>query len=412
MGRQCGGRAGVAMLSMSTLWIVFVINFLALALLWGYVMRSYPTFAAAHYLTAAAFFAATGAALSMLRSVVASPLLTLLISGALLIFACCLSSMGVRRFYGKPAAWGAAFAMTGACAAGMAYFVYVQDSVAARILIYSLGQSIPMALILPLTMLAGHGRVSPGARLTTLISILIIAINAARAVGSMLSIGGESSMLNFNSFQASLVLVLVFLSMAWNFGFLLMAIDRLRAEVADLALIDDLTGVANRRHLLQRLAEETALSQRTGEAFALLAIDLDGFKAINDSHGHGAGDECLRLFTRAAQSRLRPGDLLSRSGGDEFSIVLPATTLREGAMIARHILETCREQFARQNGASIQIAASVGVAQWSPQIGGYPERLIAAADQALYVAKNGGKNRYALYEPEPKPEPEPLRKSA
>lgn len=120
-----------------------------------------------------------------------------------------------------------------------------------------------------------------------------------------------------------------------------MTIDRLRAEVADLAMFDDLTGAANRRQFLGRLNEECARSGRGGEAFALLMIDLDDFKEINDNHGHAAGDECLRVFTRAAGSRLRAGDLLARMGGDEFCVLLPATTLREGAMVARHILEAC-----------------------------------------------------------------------
>ena len=139
--------------------------------------------------------------------------------------------------------------------------------------------------------------------------------------------------------QSVLILVLMFLSMAWNFGFVLMAMDRLRNEVADLALLDDLTGVGNRRHLLQRLTEECARSERSGEPFSLLVIDLDGFKAINDTHGHAAGDACLQHFTLMAQTRLRPGDMLARTGGDEFCIVLPSSTLREGAMIARRILE-------------------------------------------------------------------------
>ena len=116
-----------------------------------------------------------------------------------------------------------------------------------------------------------------------------------------------------------------------------MAMDRLRNEVADLALLDDLTGVGNRRQLLQRLTEECARSERSGEPFALLVIDLDGFKSINDTHGHAAGDACLQHFTLMAQTRLRPGDMLARTGGDEFCIVLPASTLREGAMIARRI---------------------------------------------------------------------------
>ena len=148
----------------------------------------------------------------------------------------------------------------------------------------------------------------------------------------------------------------MFLSMSLNFGFLLMAIDRLRNEVADLALLDDLTGVGNRRHLLQRLTEECARSERSGEPFALLVIDLDGFKAINDTHGHAAGDACLQHFTLMAQTRLRPGDMLARTGGDEFCVVLPASTLREGAMIARRVLEVCRDDAEACVGADIPIS--------------------------------------------------------
>jgi len=186
-----------------------------------------------------------------------------------------------------------------------------------------------------------------------------------------------------------------------NFGYLLMAIDRLRNEVADLALLDDLTGVANRRHLVQRLTEECARSERSGEPFALLVIDLDGFKSINDTHGHAAGDACLQHFTLMAQTRLRPGDLLARTGGDEFCIVLPSSTLREGVMIARRVLEVCRLDAEACAGADIPIAVSIGVAQWSRETGAFPDRLIAAADHALYVAKKDGKNCYAAYDPSP-----------
>ena len=206
-----------------------------------------------------------------------------------------------------------------------------------------------------------------------------------------------------------MILALMFLSMAFNFGFLLMAMDRLRNEVADLALMDDLTGVGNRRHLLQRLTEECARSERSGEPFALLVIDLDGFKTINDTYGHAAGDACLQHFTLMAQTRLRPGDMLARTGGDEFCVMLPTSTLREGAMIARRIIEVCRDDAAACIGADIPIAVSIGVAQWTREVGAFPDRLIAAADHALYVAKKEGKNRHAVYELSPPLVPEPRR---
>jgi diguanylate cyclase (GGDEF)-like protein len=145
------------------------------------------------------------------------------------------------------------------------------------------------------------------------------------------------------------------------------------------------------------------LGERSGEPFALLVIDLDGFKAINDTYGHAAGDACLQHFTLMAQTRLRPGDLLARTGGDEFCIVLPSSTLREGAFIAHRVLEACREDAAGCVGIEIPIAVSIGVAQWNRDIGPFPDRLIAAADHALYAAKKDGKNRYAAYEASPSP---------
>jgi diguanylate cyclase (GGDEF)-like protein len=388
------------MLSVPTLWTVFVVNFLALGLIWAYVMRSYPKFEAARFWTGSAFAGAAGAALASLR-VVADSLLPLLAGGTVLIFAACLAAMGIKRFYDQPVTWRGTALITGLSFAGLSFFIFAYDSSSMRVLIYSVAQSLPLALTLKLLLSRRDGRQNPGARLAGTVAILIVVIYALRVAGNLLHIGGEFSFIQFSPLQSALFLVLIFLSMAWNFGFLLMAIDRLRNEVADLALLDDLTGVGNRRHLLQRLTEECARSERGGEPFALLVIDLDGFKRINDTHGHAAGDACLQHFTLMAQTRLRPGDMLARTGGDEFCIVLPASTLREGAMIARRVLDVCREDAEACVGADVPIAVSIGVAQWSREIGPFPDRLIAAADHALYAAKNDGKNRYAVYDPAP-----------
>lgn len=404
------------MLSVPTLWIVFVVNFVAIGTVWVYVVRSYPNHDAARFWTAGALVAALGAAAAMTRSFIDPEakvllLIPLLIGGSILILAICLASMGIRRFYGAPVSWRFTFAMVGINFFGLAYFIW-QDNMVMRILIYSACQAVPIAMTLPLLLSRRNGHAHPGARMSGYIAILMIAVYIVRSIAALLHVGGPVSLIDFNQFQAVLILGLVFLSMMWNFGFLLMTIDRLRAEVADLALFDDLTGAANRRQLLARLDEECARSSRGGEVFALLMIDLDGFKDINDGHGHAAGDECLRLFTSAACSRLRTGDLLARMGGDEFCVVLPATTLREGAMVARHVLESCQGEAVQWNGAPLALSASIGVAQWRPEIGLQAERLLAAADRALYTAKKDGKNGYAVFDATPLEAEPALRKSA
>lgn len=394
------------MLSVPTLWIVFVTNFLALGLVWTYVMRSYPNFDAPRFWTAAAFLAALGATLALLRDVM-PPLVPLTMGGTLLIAACSMATMGIERFYGRPVCWRFHGAVVVCSLIGLCCFSAWQPSTEMRILTYSVGQSIVIGVSLPLTLSFQRERKLPGARLAGCVAVLIIGVNVLRSLMAVLHIGGEVSMIHFNAFQSVLVLVLVFLSMMWNFGFLLMATDRLRSEVAELAMSDDLTGAANRRHLLARLDEECARSDRAMQPFALLVIDLDGFKDINDGYGHAAGDECLRLVTRALQRRLRTGDLLARIGGDEFCIVLPSTTLQEAEFVARQLLDACRAERIVCHGASIPLAASIGVAQWRPDIGRHPDRLIAEADRALYIAKNNGKNGYALHD-----EPPPLAPAA
>jgi diguanylate cyclase (GGDEF)-like protein len=401
------------MLSVPTLWTVFVINFLAVGMVWAYVMRSYPKFDAARFWAGSALAAAAGAASAMLRVIMADSLLPLLGGGTALIFAACLSAMGIRRFYDQPVSWRGPALITGLSFAGLTFFIFGYDNVSMRIMIYTIAQSLPLALSLKLLLSRQNGHLNSGARLASIVISLIVGIYAVRLVAGVTQIGGEFNFTEFNQAQSALILALVFLSMALNFGFLLMAIDRLRNEVADLALLDDLTGVSNRRHLAQRLVEECARSERSGEPFALMVIDIDGFKAINDTHGHAAGDACLQHFTLMAQTRLRPGDLLARNGGDEFCIVLPSSTLYEGVLIAQRVLEVCREDAAGCVGLDIPIAVSIGVAQWSREIGPFPDRLIAAADHALYAAKKGGKNCYAAYDPAPAPalapgaEPEP-----
>jgi len=397
------------MLNVPTLWAAFIINFLALGLIWAYILHSYPTLQAARYWTASAF-TIVGAAVLAMGTTVTGSLVPLLFAGTTAVLAVCLAAMGVRRFYGETVPWGQTAAIAALTFAGLSIFIFAYDSATIRILIYSAGLSVPLALSLPLLLPKRDGRVNAGARLAGFVVIVIIAVCTVRVVDKLLETG-DFTIVHSGAPQSIMILALIFLSMVCNFGFLLMAMDRLRNEVADLALIDDLTGVGNRRQLLQRLGEECARSDRSDQPFALLVIDLDNFKTINDTHGHAAGDACLQHFTLMAQTRLRPGDLLARTGGDEFCVMLPASTLREGAAIARRIIDVCREDAAGCVGNEVPLSVSIGVAQWTRDIGAFPDRLIAAADHALYVAKKEGRDRLSVYEPGPSlvPEHSPLR---
>lgn len=393
------------MLNVPTLWTAFVINFLALGLIWAYIQYSYPSLKAARYWTGSALALAAGSLIATLTMITQS-LIPLLLGGTTVVFASCLAAMGIRRFYGEPVLWRQTAALTVLTFAGLSIFIFGYESATARILIFSVAQALPLALPLKLLLWKKAGRANAGARLAGGVAIVIISICAFRALSKLFQIGTDFSFVHFNAPQSVMILALMFLSMVCNFGFLLMAMDRLRNEVADLALMDDLTGVGNRRQLLQRLTEECARSDRSGQPFAILVVDLDNFKSINDTHGHAAGDACLQHFTLMAQTRLRPGDLLARTGGDEFCIILPASTLHEGAGIARRIVDVCREDAAGCAGNEVPLSVSIGVAQWTRDTGVLPDRLIAAADHALYVAKKAGRNRYSVYELSPPLAPE------
>jgi diguanylate cyclase (GGDEF)-like protein/PAS domain S-box-containing protein len=169
---------------------------------------------------------------------------------------------------------------------------------------------------------------------------------------------------------------------------------------------DFLTGLSNRRRFEQELTRETRRASRYGSGCALLLIDLDHFKDVNDALGHRAGDDLLKNVALALRRRMRQTDVLARVGGDEFAVLLPQTGAEEARLVAAGIVDTLRQRLAAVGGLSISVTASVGVALFD----GFPaEELMARADLAMYDAKAGGRGRFAMYQAEERPWAEHLR---
>src|SRR5262249_27518164 len=140
-------RSAFAMLSVPTLLTAFVVNFLTLGLIWAYVAHCFPKLGAARLWTGSAVVAATRAAMGMLQAVTGS-LLPLVAGGTMMVFAGCLAAMGIRKFYGRPVSWHQASLITGLTCAGLIFFVVGYDSAPWRILIFTIGQSVPLVLTL------------------------------------------------------------------------------------------------------------------------------------------------------------------------------------------------------------------------------------------------------------------------
>jgi two-component system, cell cycle response regulator len=160
-------------------------------------------------------------------------------------------------------------------------------------------------------------------------------------------------------------------------------------RLARQALTDHLTGLANRRHGGRQLEREIALCVRHGRLLALLRVDVDHFKRINDSFGHEAGDEVLVEVARRLERALRGGDELARWGGDEFVAILPGTDKAGAVRAAERLREEVADTPVAVDGEELAVTISVGWAHWA---GDTPDDLLARADRALYRAKDAGRD--------------------
>lgn len=170
----------------------------------------------------------------------------------------------------------------------------------------------------------------------------------------------------------------------------------LERRLEDLVDHDFLTGLFNRRRFEQELTHEVRVAARYGTPGALLLIDLDNFKDVNDEFGHKAGDDLLKTVAQALRHRVRETDVLARVGGDEFAAILPRSDAEHARVVADGIVKTLRRQTAMLGQQLIHTTASVGISMFE---GLTDTEVLATADLAMYDSKEAGRNRFSMYVP-------------
>lgn len=180
------------------------------------------------------------------------------------------------------------------------------------------------------------------------------------------------------------------------FGFVLMLNYRLATNLEKLALRDELTGALNRRSLEREGARLSACCTRSGETLAIMMIDIDHFKSINDCYGHPVGDGVLKHLAAIVQKNIRSTDYFARYGGEEFCILLPSTLEKDASVLAERLRQTYAAMVMEFGDKVVRSTLSIGISD-SIHAGSEFASLVAAADQAMYRAKQEGRNRVVIH---------------
>ena len=240
-----------------------------------------------------------------------------------------------------------------------------------------------------------------GAQLLMAGMVLEAWVLLARSVSGVLVFQEVSGFLQGNAVQTYTFMTAFVGLLVTSMGFVFMGKDRADAINHRLAAQDDLTGVANRRAIIAALDRDVACAVRSREPLALMMLDVDHFKQVNDRWGHQAGDAVLRAVVQVLQQRVRAQDLIGRYGGEEFLLVLPNTP-REGAcQLARELCAVVQATPCAWGKEAIPVTVSIGVFAGSLEPGVQSDQLLQAADSAMYRAKAAGRNAVAMADPLP-----------
>jgi diguanylate cyclase (GGDEF)-like protein len=315
------------------------------------------------------------------------PFLCIIVANIVVITGIALLYMGVRRFAGFPAAntrWGTSLLML---AAALIWLTLIHDDYRGRIELVTFTNMTLFLASAVVTLRIKHQGVPE--RFTAAIFLWTALVSFLRLAAAITHLDNPDYQ-NDNSLVHHLYLAtFAFSLISLSLGFMLMVNKRLHAQLEYSACHDDLTGAYTRATFFELLTKEIGRSRRYFLPLSLLIIDIDDFKSVNDRFGHVAGDDVIKSFVMLARHQLRDHDVLCRYGGEEFTVILPATALAEASKVADRI----RASFA---GFALEgmppFTVSIGVV--SARNGSTEVKpFINAADNALYVAKKVGKNR-------------------
>ena len=357
---------------------------LLMAMVLFFLRRSFPpgirglgewSAAPAVIFVATLLFGARGAIPDLLSVVLAN---LLLLGGTVLLY------FGSQRFFGmRPSIlpWSALILVA---LLPFAWFALVQPHYGVRVAI--VGGLMSLLALIHARLVLVHGQRAFASYVTGGALLLLALSQAMRFLSAFYLAADDRIFDNTLPSQTAYVAVNAFAILLTTIGMVLMATDKLRAELEHLASHDPLTGALSRRALIDACEQELERCRRKQRLFSLLMLDLDHFKSINDAHGHLAGDRVLVDFVIRAQSMLRRPDRFGRFGGEEFVALLPETTSDEALIVAERI----RAEVA---GAMAQpvYTVSIGVAS-SHADDVTVDTVLGRADDALYQAKAAGRN--------------------
>lgn len=310
-------------------------------------------------------------------------LLSLVAANTLLLLGTTAYYIGCRRFLGHDGGWRLWGTVAGLAALLFTWLTYVHPNYPMR-----LGSFTGLMICVyaaNLRFLLRHGGRRFPVRLVEVVLMLHIGVLLVRFASTLIGKAG-SDLMEPSLYQTLYVGAYVLTVLMLSIGAVLMATDRLTTELQLLATHDALTHTLNRRALLERFEDELVRCARTRRGPAIMMLDLDHFKTVNDTLGHQHGDAVLVHFVQCTQAVLRRGDRLGRYGGEEFMVLLPETDINDARSVAQRI------HAAAASGHALDCQLSIGVTTWQGP-GDTLDAMLARADKALYQAKAQGRNQ-------------------